>query len=133
MDETQLSLSGDLAAGLREVSCTWRVRFLWSDAQIGIQHPTPTRYRGGSVLRCHSCQNEWHSRMPADATGSACEATETPMLETANISAHRWRRQRTITGRYPISRTTFWRLQSCRQPAVDDEVGASDISCPVAG
>jgi hypothetical protein len=32
-----------------------------------------------------------------------------------------------------VSRAPLWRLQSCRQPAVDDEVGASDISCPVAG
>src|SRR5438552_2515840 len=28
--------------------------------------------------------------MPADATGSAGCATETPMLEPASISAHRW-------------------------------------------
>jgi len=46
----------DPAAGLREVSCTRRVRFLWTDSTDRHSDLCSYPLSLGSVLRCHSCQ-----------------------------------------------------------------------------
>src|SRR5436853_187969 len=132
MDETQLSLAGNPAAGLREVSCTRRVRFLRTDSTDRRSDLTPTRYRSDSVLRCHS--------LPYRSNGSpACQRTAParpgpqPKHRCSNPQAFPLIDGGGNEQLLDVSRSPLWRLQSCRQPAVDDEVGASDISCPVAG
>ena len=111
-----------------------RVRFLWSDSTD--RHSAPVLLPAIAGVQCFVvilC------RTVLMAVVRASGRHRLGLLRNRNADARTRKhfrlliggRQQTITGR--IQRTTFWRLQSCRQPAVDDEVGASDISCPVAG
>ena len=132
MDETQLTLAGDPAAGLREVSWTRRVRFLWTDSTDRHSDLCSYPLSLGSVLRCHSCQTVLMAVVHAGGRHRL------GLLRNRNADARNRKQFRSSMAEATNNYWTYpahplWRLQSCRQPAVDYEVGASDISCPDAG